>query len=374
MKTWVEISKKAVRSNVANTRKILGKKVLMMAVVKGDGYGAGTETLVRAIHPIVDWFGVDSLDEAKIVRKLCRKPVLILGYTTPIDAADILEGGFSVVLDDYHMAVKLSKCATKKRPARIHIKVDTGLIRLGLFPQDAIALAKKVSKLPNVFIEGIYTHYAELIDKKGNLVYADQLEKFNYVVNTLADSGIKPPLLHTASSVAAFLFPETRCDMVRIGIPLHGLWSRRKTMALMKGIPLAGALRPIMSWKTTVVNIKKISAGTGVGYGRSEIVKRDTTIAVLGAGFYDGIDKRQGKIGEVLIRGTRARMVGSIAMNMCTVDATNVKNLKVGDSAILIGRCGREEISVYDIAELIGTNTYEVISTINSLLPRVLVP
>lgn len=374
MKTWVEISRKALRSNVAAMKMLFGRKVRIMAIVKGNGYGAGIETLVKATRSMVAWFGVDSLEEAKIARTFCKNHILILGYTAPDDVAGILEGDFSIVLYDYQMALELSRKATKKRPAKVHIKIDTGLIRLGLFSDDAIVLAKKVSMLPNIVIEGIYTHYAKVINEKGRPIYGASLKKFNDTVSALARSGIRPRLLHTASSFAAFLFPETRFDMVRIGIPLHGLWSRRGAERLMKENRAAKALRPIMSWKTTVVNIKKIPAGTGVGYRHSEVVKRDTAIAVLGAGFYDGIDKRCGKIGSVLINGKRARMVGGIAMNMCAVDVTDIKNLKIGDTAVLIGVSGHERISAYDIAELVDTNTYEVISRVNPLLSRILVP
>lgn len=372
-KTWIEISKSALRANALGLKKSFDKDVRVLAVVKGNGYGAGIETFVTATRSIVDWYGVDSLDEANTVRKFCRNPILILGYVSADDAAEIADKNFSVVLYDYRLALALSKKAAKGKPAKVHIKVDTGLVRLGLFPEEAIALAKKVSQLPNITIEGLCTHYAKLLDEHDHKIYPKQLEKFNYALDSLARSGIKPELLHTASSVAALLFPETRFTMVRIGISLHGLWGRRSTLELMNKNAVGEKLRSIMAWKTTVVSLKKIPAGTGVGYNRSETVRRKTTVAVLGAGFYDGIDKRYGKAGSVLIRGTRAKIIGSVSMNMCTVDASRIKNIKIGDAAVLIGRSGREEITAYDFAESINTSTYEAIARINPLLPRVLV-
>ncbi|MGB7958196.1 MAG: alanine racemase [Minisyncoccia bacterium] len=372
-KTWVEISKSALRANALKLKKMFGKNVRVLIVVKGNGYGAGIKALVTTTRSIVDWYGVDSLDEANKVREFCQNPVLILGYVSVRDAAEMVSKNFSCVIYDYRLAAALSKRATKKNPAKVHIKVDSGLIRLGLFPAAAIALAKKIAQLPNVAIEGLCTHYAWLIDDDGDKIYPAQLEKFNGVVKTLAASGIKPELLHTASSVAAFLFPETRFNMVRIGIPLHGLWGRPSTVELINKNLADNALRPIMAWKTKVVNVKKISANTSVGYGRSETVSKETTVAILGAGFYDGIDKRYGKTGSVLINGKKAKMLGSISMNMCAVDASGVKNVKIGDEAVLIGRSGREEITAYDVAGLIETSTYEVISRINPLLPRIIV-
>ena len=372
-KTWIEISRSALRANSFDLKKLFGENVRILAVVKGNGYGAGIETLVTATRSIVDWYGVDSLDEANAVRKFCRNPILILGYVSIDDAVEIVTKNFSVVLYDYRVALALSKKATGTKPAKVHIKVDSGLVRLGLSPEEAIRLAKKVSKLPNIMIEGLCTHYAKLLDENDNKIYPKQLEKFNYVVNSLTRSGIKPKLLHTASSVAAFLFPETRFNMVRIGILLHGLWGRKSTLELINKNHTRSKLQPIMTWKTTVINLKKISSGTSIGYGHSEVVEKKTTVAVLGVGFYDGIDKRYGKIGSVLIKGKRAKILGSISMNMCMVDVSHIKNIKIGDTAILIGRSGQEEITAYDFAELINTSTYEVLSRINPLLPRKLV-
>lgn len=372
-KTWVEISASALQANALVFRTMLGKDIRMLAVVKGNGYGAGIETVTSATQSIVDWYGVDSIDEANLVRKSCQNPILILGYIPADDAAEIVEKKFSVVMYDYAVALALSEKATKENPAKVHIKVDSGLVRLGLFPKEAVALAEKISKLPNVIIEGLYTHYAKLVDENNNSVYPEQLEKFKYVLNSLAQLNIQPELLHTASSISALLFKETRFNMVRIGIPLYGLWSRRSALELVQKNLSGNILHPTLTWKTTVVNIKKVPAGTGIGYGHSEIVSKETTVAVLGAGFYDGIDKRYGKIGSVLIKGKRAKILGSISMNMCMVDASHVENIKIGDTAVLIGKSGQEEITAYDFAELINTNTYEVISRINPLLPRVLV-
>lgn len=372
-KTWVEISASVLQANALVFRKILGKDIRMLAVVKGNGYGAGIETVTSATQSIVDWYGVDSLDEANLVRKSCKNPILILGYIPADDAAEIVEKKFSVVIYDYTVALALSEKATKENPAKVHIKVDSGLVRLGLFPKEAIAIAEKISKLPNVIIEGLYTHYAKLVDENHNSVYPEQLEKFKYALNSLTQLNIRPELLHTASSISALLFKETRFNMVRIGIPLYGLWSRRSALELVRKNLSGNILRPVLTWKTTVVNIKKVPAGTGIGYGHSEIVSKETTVAILGAGFYDGIDKRYGKIGSVLIKGKRAKILGSISMNMCMADASHVENIKIGDAAVLIGKSGQEEITAYDFAELINTNTYEVISRINPLLPRVLV-
>ncbi len=169
------------------------------------------------------------------------------------------------------------------------------------------------------------------------------------------------------------LYKKTHFNMVRIGIAFYGLWGRESSLKFIYEANKDFKLSSATTWKTTVINIKKITANAGVGYGCTEIVSRDTTVAVLGAGYYDGIDKRYGKVGYVLVNGKRAKILGGIAMNMCMVDVSDIENVKIGDVAVLIGRSGKEEITVYEFSKAINTSNYEVISRINPLLPRILV-
>lgn len=372
-KTWIEISESALQSNIHELKRIIGDKTNFLGVIKANAYGLGIEPIVLATKSIIDWYGVDSLDEAILVRRLCQKPILILGYVSSEDVAEVISGNFSVVVYDYDFALALSRKATKDNPAKIHIKIDTGLIRLGVYPEEAIILAEKVSKLPNIIIEGIYTHYARLINGNNVEIYNEQLKKFNFVLRSLSDLNINPKVLHTASSMAAILYEDTRFNMVRIGVLLYGFWGRGYLDRLIseKGIYLK--LCSAITWKTTVVNVKKIPANIGVGYGHSEVVSRETVVAVLGAGCYDGIDKRYGMAGHVLIRGKRAKVLGSISMNMFMVDVTDIEDIKIGDIAVLIGRSGEKEITIYEFADTINTSTYEIISRINPLLPRILI-
>lgn len=319
---------------------------------------------------MVDWYGVDSLDEAVLVREHCQNDILILGYVSPDDATEVVRGKFSTLVYTHELAEALSRSATPENPAKIHIKVDTGLVRLGLWPDEAIDFARKASTLPNTIIEGLYTHYAKVSDDQGNKTYLEQLEKFKSVADSLAEAGIHPRVVHTASSFATVLHEDTHGTMVRIGIVLYGLWGREASSEFVTQHHREFKLTPAITWKTTVINVKKIPSNTGVGYGHSTVVLRDTIVAVLGAGYYDGIDKRYGKIGHVLINGKRAKVLGGIAMNMCMVDVTDIERVRIGDPAILIGRSGDEEITAYEFAAAINTSTYELISRINPSLQR----
>ncbi len=371
-KTWIEVSKDALLQNINELRKVVGKDIRFLAVIKGNAYGASIEAVVPITCSKVDWYGVDSLDEAILTRTMCKNPILILGFVSVNDAHEIVKLKLTVNVYDYDFAVALSEVATKENPAKIHIEIDSGLVRLGCFPKEAIALIKKISKLPNIIIDGLFTHYAQLIDENNNEIYFEQLEKLNYVITSVNELGIHPNTLHSASSGAAVLYKKTRLNMVRLGISLYGLWGRKHQLdSILKKVNLN--LNPVIALKTTIVNLKMLPAHTSIGYGHSEKVSKDTVVAVLGAGYYDGIDKRYGKVGYVLINGKRAKILGSIAMNMCMVDATDVGEVKIGDTAILIGKHGDEEISVYEFANAINTSTYEIISRINPLLPRIVV-
>jgi|CXWL01.1.fsa_nt_gi alanine racemase len=372
LKTWVEVSGSALLQNINELKKTVGANVKILAVVKGNAYGASINAVVSVTRLEVDWYGVDSLEEGILTRALCDNPILVLGYVSAHDAYEIVKNKLSVNIYNYDLAVALSQVATSENPTRVHIKVDSGLIRLGCFPEEAINLIEKISKLPNIYIEGLFTHYAKLLGEDDCEIYLDDLNELNCVVTAVKKSGLNPQLMHSASSGAAMLFEKTRLDMVRLGISLYGLWGRKHLSdSILKKVDLS--ISPVISWKTTIVNLKMVPANTGVGYNLSERVSRDTIVAVLGAGYYDGIDKRYGKIGSVLINGRRAKILGSIAMTMCTVDVTDIEAVKVGDVAVLIGKDGNEEITAYEFAEVINTSTYEVISRINPLLPRIVI-
>ncbi len=371
-KTWVEISGKAMRSNIAELKMIVGENISILVVVKGNAYGAGIEHTVQATKKMVDWYGVDTLDEANTVRKYCEIPILIMGYVAPVDFAEVINKKFSIVVSKLEDVLLLSSFASLENPAKIHIKVDMGLVRLGLFPDEAIKFAEKIVSLPNIIVEGVCTHFVKLVDDN-NTILTEALKQFVFVVDALCNLGIKPKLLHTASSMGAIICKELRFNMVRVGIIVYGFWGRESGVKLIREKKINFNPHSSIAWKTTIVNIKEIPKNTGVGYNHSEIVDRKTTVAVLGVGYYDGLDKRYGKIGYVLINGKRAKILGGISMNMCMVDITDIDSVKIGDIAVLLGCSGDEEITPYEFAGVLNTSTYELISRINPLLKRILV-
>lgn len=373
MKTWVEISKLAFEHNIIMLKDIIGPQVKFLAVVKGNAYGSDINSTVSSTSAFVDWYGVDTLDEANKVRDLCDNKILIMGYADPKDAKEIVDKRYSVLAYTKDQAYAFSRCATPQNNAKIHLKVDSGLVRLGLFPDDTIEYARLIMGLPNIEIEGLYTHFAKLFDEKATPIYKEQLTNFDYVVERLKSLSIRPKILHAASSFAAIMFNDVRFQLVRVGILMHGLCARDGDLLMIKDRIPHLQLIPTLSWKTTIINIKDIPAGKGIGYSYSDVSTRVSKIAIIGVGFYDGIDRRYNKYGEVLIRNKKACILGKIGMNMCAVDVTEINNVSIGDEVIIIGRSGGEEITAYNIASKLNTSTYEVLARINPSIPRILI-
>ncbi|MDD5251246.1 MAG: alanine racemase [Patescibacteria group bacterium] len=372
-KTWLEISRSALRHNAAALKSLVAPAELV-AVVKANAYGHGLAATVNAIDDIADRFAVDSLDEALAVRAAGSiRPVIILGYTPPSRLAEVVRHGFSQTIYDIAAVKLMSRHATSRRPAKVHIKLETGTSRQGVLAADLPALAKTIRKLPNLTVEGVHTHYANIEDTTDSSYAMLQLKRFRSALRLLDHCDIRPPLVHTACSAAAILFPETRFAAVRTGIALYGLWPSKETFLQARHKNIALKLQPALTWKTSVAQVKRLPAGTPVSYGLTEKLHRPSTIAVLPFGYYDGYDRGLSSAGEVLVNGHRCRILGRVCMNMCVVDVTSAGRIKPDDEVVLLGRQGREVISAEEIAGRIGTINYEIVSRINPLLPRVAV-
>jgi len=373
-KTWIEVSRSALRYNAAELRRVIGSRVKLMAVVKSNAYGHGTDEVVRAVGAAADWFGVDSLPEALAVRRAgSKKPVLILGYTRLDQLKEAWRQGFSLTVYNRQTIERLARIAAAAKPAKLHLKIETGTSRQGILPSELAGLARLVARRKNLVLEGVSTHYANIEDTSDPTYALSQLRRFKEALAVLAGLGLQPPLRHTACSAAALLYPETRFDLARTGISLYGLWSSEVTR---KSLADAGAdidLRPALTWKTVVAQVKELPKGTPVSYGLTERLDKDSTVAVLPVGYWDGFDRRLSSVGEVLIRGRRAKILGRVCMNMCVVDVSGVKGVKPEDEVVLLGRQGRDRISAEEFAGRIHSINYEAVTRINSTLPRRLV-
>ena len=374
-KTWVEVSRSALVANARTLKRAAGPKVALMAVVKSNAYGHGIpETVSGLSQAPIDWFGVDALNEAERVRAAgTKKPVLVLGYTPMNDAARAVRQGFSLIVYNKENVARLAKVATRRRPAKIHLKLETGTSRQGIMPEALPAFAAYLKRLPNVIVEGVSTHYANIEDTTDPAYAMGQRERFESMVRQLAKSGVRPPMVHSACSAAVLLYPETHYAMVRSGIALYGLWPSKETRVSAAQRGKSPSLHPALSWKTMVAQIKELPEGAPVSYGLTERLGRRSRTAVIPVGYWDGFDRKLSSVGRVLIRGKRAKVLGRVCMNMCVVDVTDIPGVKLEDEVTLIGRQGKDAIAAEDVAAVVGTINYEIVTRINPLIPRMLV-
>ncbi|KPJ85399.1 hypothetical protein AMJ57_03245 [Parcubacteria bacterium SG8_24] len=373
-KSWVEVSRSALRHNAQGLKRLITPGSAFMAVVKSNAYGHGTAEVVRSIRDIADWFGVDSLVEAEEVRGTgVRQPILILGYVTPQERVRATRLGFSQVIGDRAGLKAAAAGAGRNRPAKLHLKIETGTSRQGILMDKLPAFARYASRLPHVVIEGISTHFANIEDASDASYAMRQLDRFRKSVGLLEGLGIRPRLRHVACSAAAILYPETHFDLVRIGISLYGLWPSELTRQSAKTRGRKLELRPALRWKTSVAQVKALPRGTPVSYGLTERLRRDSSVAVLPTGYWDGLDRRRSSVGHVLVRGRKVKILGRVCMNMCMVDVTGLRGVRSDDEVVILGSQGRQAIGAEEIADELGTINYEVVTRINPRLPRVVV-
>lgn len=374
--TWVEISKDALRKNIAQFRKIIGKDTIMCPCVKANAYGHGLIESSKVFLTEADWLGVNAIYEAKALREAgIDAPIYILGYV-PLDSLE------EAVDLDCRLVVynkeTIDELGRLDKPARLHLKVETGNNRQGILMEDLVELAKYIQKFEKIEIEGLATHFANIEDTTDHSCAELQLQHFNDTIKAMEDTGIQIPIKHCANSAATILFPETRFEMVRPGISCYGMWPSNETyVSYMKevGDAVPGdafKLTPAFTWKTKIAQIKTVSPGGHIGYGCTYKTTHPTRLAILPVGYYDGYDRCISGA-HVLIHGKRAPVRGRVCMNIIMVEVTDIPEAKLEDVVVLMGRDGDEEISAEQFAQWAGTINYEATTRVNDRIPRIFV-
>ncbi len=375
-KTWVEIDKKNLQDNIGQFRKLIGDKIKLMSVVKANAYGHGLIKVAEiAINSGADWLGVDSIEEAIKLREAgIKAPTLILGYTLVSRLREVVKHDLSQTVYNQKTIEELANQARKQnKKVKVHLKVETGTSRQGLGKEKLLKLAKFIDKYPKIEIEGMHTHYANIEDTTDHDYAQQQLERFQKAVDVLKKNKIKVPIKHTACSAAIVLFPKTYFDLVRLGISMYGLWSSKETLISAKEKDRRINLKPVLTWKTKVAQVKKIPTGTPVGYGLTERVSSESKIAILPVGYWDGYDRKLSGVGNVLIGGKRCKILGRICMNMTMIDVSHLEEVKPEDEVVLLGEQDKEGVTADELAQKIGTINYEVVTRINPLIPRIVI-
>lgn len=364
---WAEISLANLANNIAHIRAAIAPQVKIMGVIKGDAYGHGAVMTARTMIDCgVEYLAVATVDEALELRcNDIKTPILVLGYTDVSRAMDIVANDLTQTVYELTLPEAMSLAAIKlNKTAKIHLKIETGMERIGIPADEHLSeFAKKLYALPNVDVEGIFTHFATADEAKSDFVKL-QFERFKKATEVLATAGYYPRYRHCCNSAAILRYPEYHLDMVRAGGLAYGF------------VPdfchvQPGQYKPLMSLYAKVVLIKKVAKGTSIGYNRRFTASRDMWVATISVGYGDGIARALSEKLQVLLAGHRVRQVGNICMDLCMIDITDiVDQVKLGDQVTVFGAAATNSMTADELAALQGTINYEITININKRVPR----
>jgi alanine racemase len=366
---FAEIDLSAFRHNMDAVKKLVNGKSRIIAVVKGDAYGHGADVIApEALKCGAEYLAVARLNEAVNLRKSgIDAPILLFGQSLPVYADEYIKYNLTVSVHSFKAAEALSDEAAKSGSViPVHVKADTGMGRLGMTEEaaDAADLIRRIGDLPGVKVEGVYSHFAnaDCADKS----HAEmQLHRFLEIKDKVLSCVSEAPLFHIANSAAVMEFPESHLDMVRPGIMLYGLYPSSE-MDRVKTV-----LKPVMSLKSQINQIKHVGPGFTVSYGSTHVTDRESVIATVPAGYADGYSRLLSSKGEMLVKGKRAAITGRVCMDLTMLDVSHIPDACEGDEVVLFGPQGDEFLGADEIADITGTISYEVVSAITSRVPRV---
>ena len=365
-RVYAEINLDAIVKNVDNLMALTKENTGALAVVKADGYGHGDAAVAKAVAQKVTGYAVATLDEAVNLRENgVKKPILVLGYVDPYKFDILVSHEITATVFDVETAQLLADAArVQKKQAHCHIKVDTGMRRIGLEPdENGIAIVKQITALKELSADGIFTHFAAS-DETDKTSAEHQFKLFTDFTGRLEKEGIHFTYRHCANSAAVIDMPQVDLDMVRLGIAMYGMYPSDEVKKEKV------ELFPALDLKSHITMVKEIPAGEKVSYGGTFTTTRTTKLATVSVGYGDGYPRALSSKGYVLVRGQKAPIVGRVCMDQMMVDVTDIKNVTRADIVTLIGKDGDAEITVEEIAVLAGTFNYEFVCDLGKRIPR----
>jgi alanine racemase len=356
----------ALRWNFRQIRSKVGPQVKILSMVKANGYGHGATAIATALAAEgSDAFGVATLEEGVELRQTSiKEPILVLAgaYAEQVDR--FFDHRLTPVVYDVESLKQLDAVVhSSDRDLQVHLKVDTGMGRLGLLAAEVDSWLPTIKKLKALKIEGVFSHFSHAESVEGHYT-REQLRIFREVIERLRSGGIEPSVVHLANSAATITLPAAYFDMVRPGLMLYGIYP---SPAMANQI----SLKPVLSWKTQVLQVKKVPAGTSISYGQTFITQRKSLIAILPIGYADGYPRLLSNRGEVLVNGKRAPVVGRVCMDLTMIDVTDIGEIRQGDEVVLLGRQGDAEISADEMAAWASTISYEILTSIGARVTRI---
>ncbi len=363
--TWAEVDLDAIRYNFRQVKKLVGKDISLLVVVKGNAYGHGIYEVSKVLQDMgADFLGVATLDEALFLRrKKINTPILILGSVLRHELRPAIKNDITLTLCHMELAKAADRLASKlNKKTRVHVKIDTGMGRIGVWHEEAFDFVKEVINLKNISLEGLYTHFS--IAGRDRFFTNYQVDSFMSLLKDLKLLGIKIPYQHAANSIATVNLKKSHLNLVRPGLIMYGMYPKKSFSRKL-------SLEPALSLKTRIVFLKKVPAGRSVSYGRTYITQKPTVIATLPIGYADGYGRILSNKAKVLVREQRAPVVGKVTMDQTMIDIGHIEGVKLGDEVVLIGRQGNNEIRCEELARLAGTIPYEIVCSISRRVPRI---
>lgn len=358
--TWAEVDLRAFDRNVTTIVSRLPEGSRLIAVLKANAYGHGAVQLAKRLNDSVAMIAVVLLEEALELRRAgIAHPLLVLGPITEEQVASAVDNGITIGVPGPEELESVCRVA-RDRDVRIHLKLDSGMGRMGVIEEELPSVVEMLRDAPRVELEAIYTHLANAGDRSDPFT-EEQVARFRTLVATLREAGITAPLHHVANSAGTIRGSATSGDYVRVGLWLYGA----EPMDAERS-----RLEPLLRWRTAIMRLKELPPGHAVGYGMTFRTTRTSRIATLPVGYADGYSRRLSNNADVLVRGRRAPVVGRVSMDLVTIDVTDIPDAALGDEVVLLGRQGAEEISAEEMASRIGTISYEVLCNVGARVPR----
>lgn len=371
--TYLEISKDNLVHNIKQFKSLLKDETKIVAVIKSNAYGHGDKEIAKIATSHVDYFQVDSIEEAERVRSVTKKPILILGYLNENGVKRAIKINAIVCVFDLVHTLRVNYIAgTLKKNIKVHLAIDSYLGREGVMPSQVEIFIKEIQNLKNITLDGVYSHFSNIEDTMNRTHAERQIDSYHKSVEIFRKNGYPNIKTHISatSGILAYEKGDNRHNLVRLGIGLYGMWPSEHLEFLNKN---KITLKPVLKWVTHVAQVKIIPANYPIGYGLTYITRKNTKIAVIPQGYFDGLSRSLSNNGEVLIRGKKAKILGRVAMNMTVVDVSNIKDVHTDDEVIVLGSQGKIKITAENIAKKMDTINYEVTTKISALLPRVII-
>jgi len=364
--TWAEVNLSNIKYNIDKIKECLQEGTKILAVVKANAYGHGMLEVSNAISSMVDHFGVATVDEAIFLRKnKIKLPILVMSAILADEAASVIDYDLTATVFSIDLAKRLDQEAGKRnKKACIHIKVDTGMGRIGIWHEEFCEFLNNIKDLEDLIIEGIYTHFPSA--EEDDDFTSKQIDIFNNILMQAESTGLGIPLKHASNSAAIVKFKSAHFNLTRPGLMIYGVYPDTRLRSIIK-------LKPALSLKSKLTYIKKVKKGRSISYGRTFTASKDTIIGTIPIGYADGYPHALSNKAKVLINGEFVSVIGRICMDQMMVELDTLPNAKIGDEVVLIGTQGSNSIEVEEIASLIDTISYEILCSISPRVSRVFV-